>query len=64
MCPISSQFNRAGGKYDFRQCDMGKLREEVVELENKQKAQKKKVNYKVVNMIDELVLFYLFPDGC
>ncbi len=43
---------------------MGKLREEVVELENKQKAQKKKVNYKVVNMIDELVLFYLFPDGC
>ncbi|PBK71761.1 condensin complex subunit SMC2 [Armillaria solidipes] len=48
------QFNRAGGKYDFRQCDMGKLREEVVELENKQKAQKKKVNYKVVNMIDDV----------
>ncbi|KAK0478715.1 condensin complex subunit SMC2 [Armillaria novae-zelandiae] len=48
------QFNRAGGKYDFRQCDVGALREEVVELENKQKAQKKKVNYKVVNMIDDV----------
>ncbi|EMD35993.1 hypothetical protein CERSUDRAFT_156737 [Gelatoporia subvermispora B] len=46
------QFGQAGSQYDFKSVDMNLLREKAKELETQQKGMKKKVNPKVINMID------------
>jgi structural maintenance of chromosome 2 len=38
--------------YDFAAVDIGGLKEKGRELEESQKGMKKKVNYKVINMVD------------
>jgi len=47
-----SQFGKAGSPYDFEALDVGQLKEKAKELEESQKGMKKKVNPKVINMID------------
>jgi len=39
--------------YDFEGSDIGRLKEKAKELEESQKGMKKKVNPKVMNMIDK-----------
>ncbi|OCH89946.1 condensin complex subunit SMC2 [Obba rivulosa] len=46
------QFGQPGSQYDFKSVDMNLLREKAKELETQQKGMKKKVNPKVINMID------------
>ncbi|KII90449.1 hypothetical protein PLICRDRAFT_157597 [Plicaturopsis crispa FD-325 SS-3] len=48
------QFGKNGGPFDFAKMDMPRLKEKAVELEELQKGMKKKVNPKVVNMIDSV----------
>ena len=48
----NSLFGEAGSQYDFSKLDMGKLRDRARELEEQQRGMKKKVNPKVMNMID------------
>ena len=47
-----SLFGRKGSPYDFAAMDIGRLKEKARELEDTQKGMKKKVNPKVINMID------------
>lgn len=47
------QFGKAGGMFDFGQHDIPKVREKAKELEDLQKGMKKKINPKVLNMIDK-----------
>jgi structural maintenance of chromosome 2 len=47
-----SLFGRKGSPYDFAAVDIGRLKEKARELEDTQKGMKKKVNPKVINMID------------
>ena len=47
-----SLFGRKGSPYDFAAMDIGQLKEKARELEDTQKGMKKKVNPKVINMID------------
>ena len=48
-----SLFGRKGSHYDFAAIDIGQLKEKAKELEDMQKGmKKKKVNPKVINMID------------
>jgi len=47
-----SLFGRKGSPYDFAAVDIGRLKEKARELEDMQKGMKKKVNPKVINMID------------
>jgi len=49
----SRQFGKAGGMFDFSQHDIPKVREKAKELEDLQKGMKKKINPKVMNMIDK-----------
>ena len=46
------QFGQPGGQYDFTTLDVGRLRDKARELEAQQKGMKKKINPKVINMID------------
>lgn len=39
--------------YDFEDMDIGQLKERATQLEESQKGMKKKVNPKVMNMIDK-----------
>jgi structural maintenance of chromosome 2 len=48
---ISSLFNRPGTQYDFT-VDISSLKQKCDELETAQKGMKKKINPKVMNMID------------
>ncbi|KAF8621947.1 hypothetical protein AX15_007380 [Amanita polypyramis BW_CC] len=46
------QFGKSGTQYEFSSMDMGQLKNKAVELEHSQKGLKKKVNMKVINMIE------------
>lgn len=47
-----SMFGKAGTPFDFAGADMARVKEKARELEEQQKGMKKKVNPKVINMID------------
>jgi structural maintenance of chromosome 2 len=49
---IDRLFGKPGTQYDFAAVDIGKMREKARELEESQKGMKKKVNPKVLTMID------------
>ena len=51
-------FGKPGSAFDFAASDMGRLREKARELEEQQKGMKKKVNPKVLNMLERYVRFY------
>lgn len=48
-----SQFGQPGGEFDFGKLDVARLKERATELEDSQKGMKKKVNPKVLNMIEK-----------
>ncbi|KAH9957624.1 RecF/RecN/SMC N terminal domain-containing protein [Russula dissimulans] len=48
----SHLFGQAGSQYDFSKVDIGQLKNRARELEEQQRGMKKKVNLKVMNMID------------
>ncbi|KAI0264934.1 condensin complex subunit SMC2 [Gloeopeniophorella convolvens] len=48
----SHLFGQQGTQYDFSKLDIGQLRDRARELEEQQRGMKKKVNPKVMNMID------------
>jgi structural maintenance of chromosome 2 len=48
-------FGKEGTQYDFAAVDMTKLKDKARELEETQKGIKKKINPKVLNMIDRCV---------
>ncbi|KAF7981509.1 hypothetical protein HWV62_33069 [Athelia sp. TMB] len=50
----SDLFGKKGTPYDFAAVDVGQLKAKATELENSQKGMKKKVNPKVLNMIDSV----------
>jgi hypothetical protein len=60
MNAFRRNFGKPGSPYDFAAVDIGKLREKARELEEAQKGMKKKVNPKVLNMIDRCVLFSMW----
>ncbi|KAH9917715.1 condensin complex subunit SMC2 [Fomitopsis serialis] len=45
-------FGKPGSQYDFTDVDINRLREKAKEIESQQKGMKKKINPKVINMID------------
>ncbi|KAI5123009.1 hypothetical protein M0805_007631 [Coniferiporia weirii] len=47
-------FGKPGSAFDFAANDMGRLKEKARELEEQQKGMKKKINPKVLNMIDSV----------
>ena len=51
-------FGKTGTQYDFEATDMASLREKAKELEDQQKGMKKKINPKVLNMIERCVSQY------
>jgi len=51
----NSLFGQAGSQYDFSKVDIGQLKDRARELEEQQRGMKKKVNPKVMNMIDTCV---------
>lgn len=53
--PRISLFGQKGSLYDFDNFDLGASRERCAELEEQQKGMKKKINPKVINMIDKYV---------
>jgi structural maintenance of chromosome 2 len=53
-----SQFGKPGTMYDFEGIDIVELKERASQLEDSQKGLKKKVNPKVMNMIDKWVSFW------
>lgn len=55
MCCFYSLFGQKGTPYDFAAVDIGQLKERARELEDMQKGMKKKVNPKVINMLDRWV---------
>jgi hypothetical protein len=55
----NSLFGQAGSQYDFSKLDIGQLKDRARELEQQQRGMKKKVNPKVMNMIDTCVLALL-----
>ena len=56
---FDSQFGQPGTQYDFENMDVSTTRTECEKLEATQKSMKKKVNPKVMSMIDRWVIFYL-----
>ena len=52
----NSLFSQAGSQYDFSKLDISQLKDRARELEQQQRGMKKKVNPKVMNMIDTCVL--------
>ena len=53
----NSLFGQAGSQYDFSKLDVGQLKDRARELEGQQRGMKKKVNPKVMNMIDTCVIY-------
>lgn len=53
---VNSLFGQAGSQYDFSKLDIGQQKDRARELEEQQRGMKKKVNPKVMNMIDTCVL--------
>ena len=53
---MNSLFGQAGSQYDFGSLDIGQSKDRARELEEQQRGMKKKVNPKVMNMIDTCVL--------
>jgi hypothetical protein len=51
-----SLFGQQGSQYDFSKVDIAQLKDRARELEEQQRGMKKKVNTKVMNMIDTWVL--------
>ena len=51
MC-LPRNFGKEGGPFDFRAVDAARLRDRARELETIQKGLKKKVNSKVLTMLD------------
>lgn len=49
---VHSQFGKPGTQYDFTSIDYQSLQMKAVELEKSQEGMKKKINPKVMNMID------------
>jgi structural maintenance of chromosome 2 len=47
------QFGQSGGEFDFAKRDMSRLKERAAELEDSQRGMKKKINPKVLNMIEK-----------
>ncbi|KAL4247183.1 SMC family protein [Abortiporus biennis] len=47
-------FGKEGSQYDFESVDVDRLKEKARELEAQQKGMKKKINPKVINMIDSV----------
>lgn len=45
-------FNKPGSAFDFAKNDIGQMKDKARELEDQQKGMKKKINPKVLNMID------------
>ena len=45
-------FGKEGSQYDFKNVDIAQLQAKKKELEEQQKGMKKKINPKVLNMID------------
>lgn len=48
----TSQFGKEGTLYDFRNIDVQELKQKCEELQHAQSGMKKKLNPKVMNMID------------
>mmetsp|Transcript_11685 Transcript_11685/g.21845 ORF Transcript_11685/g.21845 Transcript_11685/m.21845 type:complete len:1211 (-) Transcript_11685:2-3634(-) len=48
-----NEFGVAGGDYDFRVCDVNQLSQELEELQSKQTSLSKKINKKVMGMIEK-----------
>ena len=64
LSALSSLFGQAGSQYDFSNLDIGQSKDRARELEEQQRGMKKKVNPKVMNMIDACVLdsfFFIKP---
>jgi hypothetical protein len=55
LSKTSSLFGQPGSQYDFSKIDIGQLKDRARELEEQQRGMKKKVNPKVMNMIDTCV---------
>lgn len=55
---VNSLFGQAGSQYDFSKLDIGQQKDRARELEEQQRGMKKKVNPKVMNMIDTCVLYF------
>jgi len=53
---MRSFFGKAGSPYDFSGVNLSHAREQCRELESQQKGMGKKINTKVMNMIDKYVL--------
>ena len=51
----NSLFGQSGSQYDFSKFDIGQQKERARELEEQQRGMKRKVNPKVMNMIDTYV---------
>ena len=51
----NSLFGQAGSQYDFNKFDIGQQKDRARELEEQQRGMKRKVNPKVMNMIDTYV---------
>ena len=56
----NSLFGQAGSQYDFSNLDIGQSKDRARVLEEQQRGMKKKVNPKVMNMIDTCVLCSTF----
>jgi structural maintenance of chromosome 2 len=58
---VNSLFGQAGSQYDFSNLDIGQSKDRACELEEQQRGMKKKLNPRVMNMIDMCVLdlFYV-----
>jgi hypothetical protein len=52
---LHSNFGKPGTPYDFAATDIGRLKAKAAELEEAQKGMKKKINPKVINMLDRYV---------
>ena len=62
LSKTSSLFGQPGSQYDFSKIDIGQLKDRARELEEQQRGMKKKVNPKVMNMIDTCVPAALFSE--
>ena len=58
-----SQFGNPGTQYDWGGKTINDLDHKVKELEENQRGMKKKINPKVMNMIDKSVVFFFAANG-
>jgi hypothetical protein len=49
---VNSLFSQAGSQYDLSNLDIGQLKDRACELEKQQWGMKKKLNLRVMNIID------------